>query len=261
MHKTSQILHITPPAEWYIKTAGAYEAPQGKDFPLHHHTTWELVYYRSGQILCQVGDDYYQSEPGMILLTPPYTLHSEQATMAYTNFFVAIDVPAEYPWPRILLDDQKRTFEHIFDAMVYEWRGQSFERERLLGLLVSQLDILLRRMHATQQLPEAEKLVRQVESLIAERFHTSITIKEIAQEVGVSPSYLRTQFAQLRGYSPMHTLQAIRLREAIRLLENSSSNLESIATMCGYDSASHLSRYIRRSTGKSPGMLRKRQKL
>lgn len=258
MHKTSRILHITPPVESYLQVAGAYEAPRGKDFPLHHHETWELVYYRAGQIRCQVGEDFYQSEAGMILLTPPHILHAEYAHTAYANFFVSIDVPAQHSWPLMLLDDQRQTFGHIFEALVREWRGQAPEREEILCSLVSQLDILLRRGHEDQQLSEGERLVRQAEGLIAEGFHTTITIKEIAQQVGVSPSYLRTQFASLRGYSPMDALQATRLREALRLLQTSSSGLESIASMCGYNSASHLSRYIKHATGKRPGMLRKR---
>jgi transcriptional regulator GlxA family with amidase domain len=55
----------------------------------------------------------------------------------------------------------------------------------------------------------------------------------------------------------MSHLQAVRARRAISLLHNSTLTLEAIASMCGYDSASHLSRMVKRSTGKSPGTLRR----
>ena len=88
------------------------------------------------------------------------------------------------------------------------------------------------------------------------RYAQSISVEEVAQHVGMSPSRLRAHFVRLRGRSPQATLQAIRLRQATDLIRHSSLKLEAIADLCGYHSASHLSRYIRRETGKSPGRLR-----
>ena len=54
----------------------------------------------------------------------------------------------------------------------------------------------------------------------------------------------------------MDYLQALRVRSALGMLRNGDAGLETIADACGYDSASHLSRHIKRATGVSPGALR-----
>jgi transcriptional regulator GlxA family with amidase domain len=54
----------------------------------------------------------------------------------------------------------------------------------------------------------------------------------------------------------MSTLQTFRIQRALALISQTDLSLENIAQMSGYDSASHMSRYIKRSTGKSPGAFR-----
>lgn len=255
MHDTPGSLHKTPRPVLCVLGAGLYAAPQGRDYPPHQHSVWELVYYRSGSIPCPIGDELYQSQPGMLLLTPPFTLHAEQAVEAYSNIFIAVDAPAEHPWPRMHLDDTRQTLGNLCSAIASECEGHESDSAEMVQVLMQQLDILLRRAYQ-QPLSTAEQLVRKVERMIAERLSNPVTIKVIAQEVGVSPSYLRAQFAQLRPWSPMEYLQEVRLNQALMLLRSSTSNLATIAAICGYDSPSHLSRYVKRATGKSPGAVR-----
>jgi AraC-like DNA-binding protein len=256
MHDTLHSLHKTPRMPLQIIFAGPYSAPVGKHFPPHQHTSWEVVYYRSGRIPCPVGNEHFESQPGMLLLTPPYMIHAEYAVEAYSNFFIAINAPARHPWPRMLLDDERHTFGNLCAAIVDEWTGQGYDREEMLSLLVNQLDILLLRTRTQPWHSEAERIVREAERLMTEHFTDSLTIRNIAKELGVSTSYLRAQFVRLRGHPPLAHLHTVRLQQALLLLRNSDASLEVIARVCGYDSASHLSRYVKRATGKSPGSLR-----
>jgi len=261
MHPSPGSLHETPRArlelELALEHAGPYEARRGEDFPPHRHSTWELVYYRTGHIECPVGEEVFESRPGMIILTPPGTIHAEYARTAYANYFIAVAAPAQAPWPRVCFDDQERTFGTLFAAVAREWQGQAAERDRLLALLLAQLDILLRREQEQRHLSDGERLVREAERIMEARSATSVTIGEIAGEVGVCPSSLRAQFARRRGRSPRSYLQALRVQRALALIRTSSLTLEEVSGLCGYDSASHLSRHVKRATGRSPGALRR----
>ena len=256
MHGSSKLLHgsLLPAAR--LISAGTWEAPVGKDFPAHQHTTWELVYYRSGNIECPIGDQVYNGQPGVLLTIPPGVVHSELARTAYTNFWVQIDAPADMPWPRVSLDDRENTIRNVCAAIVREYREQPLGYAEMSRLLVWQFDILLQRFQEQQALSTAERLVRQVEHIVAERHATPLKLEEIAQEVGVSSAYLRAQFVRLRGRTPSAHVQAVRVSHALVLLSTSSFTLEAIAQLCGYDSASHLSRHIKRVTGETPGALR-----
>ncbi len=257
MHKTQQMLHKTL-SSVQIVNAGTHEAALGAHLPPHQHVTWEFVYYRTGEPECRLGDAVFACEPGMLLTTPPHTVHSEFAWTAYATYWITIAAPETMPWPRMCMDNVDRTIGHMCTSIVREARRHGPSSDRMLALLAEQLDLLLDRVQEQHGLVPSERLVRAAEQMIEERFATSLMIKDIAEEVGVSCSYLRIQFVQLRGYPPMAYLQTVRVHRSIVLLRNSTLSLETIAGMCGYDSASHLSRMVKRATGSSPGTVRRK---
>ncbi len=256
MHKYAVRLHKTPPSPpLHVWSAGAYEAPQGKDYPLHQHTYWELVYYRAGHIACPIGTELHEAGPGTLLLTPPGTPHAERALTAYANQFVGLQAPADQPWPRVCLDAGGE-IGPVFGALVREWAGEAPGRGEMLTLLAAQLDVLLRRRAGLPPVSEAEELTRRAEALLADGFAARLTVSEAARQVGVTPAALRRAFAQTRGVSPGAYLQAVRGRRALALLRHSTLTLDAVADLCGYHSASHLSRHVKRLAGVPPGALR-----
>ena len=256
MHHSPETMHKTHPSHLRLENAGPYAAAQGRDYPPHRHQTWEIVYYRSGSIEAVVGDEVHPGRPAVLMSIPPRVVHSERARTAYANFWLQIEAPEGQPWPRVCYDDEHATLGHVCGAIVGEWRGRAPGRDEMIDLLLSQLDILLRRSDEQAQLSEGERLVREAERLVQERSGRPVRIKEIARDVGVSPSFLRAHFVRHRGQTPMAYLQAVRVQHALALIRNSNAPLEAIAGACGYDSASHLSRHVKRATGKSPGALR-----
>lgn len=254
MHRTGNVLHKSPHPLFSFTNAGEWSARKGADFPAHKHTFWELVYYRSGSISVSVENEWFDVSPRMVLITPPQTFHSEIARTAYSNFFIGIDAPPDFPWPRVCFDSDDHEFEKVCGAIVNEWRSARPHREAMLSLLLSQLTILLQR-HADQVSP-AETLVRKAEQIIARSFAARPLIEDIARETGTSVSSLRAHFSRLRKRSPLEHLQAIRAEHALTLLRTSNLTLDAVAEMSGYHSASHLSRHVKYATSISPGKFR-----
>lgn len=256
MHTSSECLHKALRARLRLENAGPHDAPKGKDFPPHRHRSWELIYYRDGLVDSVVGGEIHPGRPGVVLTIPPGIVHAEQASAAYSNFWIQIEAPGRLPWPKVCYDDEHGTFGHVYAAVVREWQGRALGREAMLTLLVDQLDLLLRRAHERAHLSEGERLVREAERLLQERSGGPVRINEIAREIGISSSSLCAQFVRRRGRPPMAFLQDLRVQHALALIQNSNAPLEAIAGACGYDSTSHLSRHVKRATGKSPGSLR-----
>jgi AraC-like DNA-binding protein len=241
-----------------VTGSGSYEATAGNEFPAHQHTVWEAVYYRQGHLKVAMGEDIYNIEPGVLLITPPKTMHAEYARTAYANYFITVDAVSAHPWPRMCRDNSEGTIGRICANIVREWNMEGDERETLLALLVQQLDIEIRRTQKQQQLSLPEQLVLEAELIIQQRFTGDIRISEVAHDVGTSVSALRGYFVKYRGCSPKEYLQTVRVRSALDMLRNSTITLEHVASLCGYDSASHLTRYVKRMTGTSPGEFRTR---
>jgi transcriptional regulator GlxA family with amidase domain len=134
--------------------------------------------------------------------------------------------------------------------------GQAADRDRMIDLLLGQLDVHLRRDQEARQVSEAERVVREAECLMQERFAAAVVIETVARDVGVSPSSLRAHFARLRGCAPTAYLRYLRVQHALAMLRESSLTLDAIAPLCGCYSASHLSRCVKQETGRSPGSFR-----
>lgn len=237
--------------------AGIHVAAPGQHFPSHAHGSWEVVYYATGLARCPIGNETYDGTPGTILATPPNTPHAELTSAGYSNRFVQIIAPPDWPWPRVAYDDGERSFGRLFDALTREYMRPARHGDRMTAILVDELDIQLRRAGDDRPISPTESTVAAVERIIEERFAERLRIAEICADLSCSPSALRAHFARLRGTSPRAYLQAVRLRHALGYLRNSTLTLQAIAELCGYDSVSHLSRHVKAATGSSPGALRK----
>lgn len=195
----------------------------------------------------------------MLLVIPPKTSHFDLALTAYEQVYVHLQRSGRYgatAWLQVYRDDHERSLSALFTGLRREWRGCAPNRTEMLALLLRQLDITLCRKSCEPEPTTAEQLVQNAERLLEERLGLSPSIREIAAELGVSTSTLRAHFAKLRGHSPKVYLQGLRRRRALELIGNSDLGLEAIAELCGYYSVSHLSKYIKQVTGRTPGSFR-----
>jgi transcriptional regulator GlxA family with amidase domain len=256
MHNTPHLMHKTLLLPSHLRLTGRVEFRQGLDVEPHHHPILELVYYLEGQIRCRIGEAEVPCRPGMLRLMPPGVLHGERSLTPWACYYILIEAPLAMPWPQLYVDDASGTLGKLCNVLVTEWNGQAPDREAMLGLLLQQIDMLLRRAHTQREETAGERLVRAAEQLFRERFTGPVAVGEVAEALNVSPSYLRAQFVRQRGQTPMAFLQALRVEHAVALIRNSDLSLEAVAKLCGYDSASHLSRNVMRALGRRPGALR-----
>jgi len=92
---------------------------------------------------------------------------------------------------------------------------------------------------------------------LGNEFRKKITIKNIAQELGVSPSYLSRIFKEEVGITPHDFLLSKRIERARRLLSDTNLDIYLIAIESGFSSQSHLTRYFSKQVGLPPSKYRK----
>jgi AraC-like DNA-binding protein len=92
------------------------------------------------------------------------------------------------------------------------------------------------------------RAVRLIETCAA----APLTITEIADAAGLSPSRLHALFRAATGVSPMRYLAAERVRRAGFLLETTDYSVSRIALEVGYGDQSAFTRAFRRETGATP---------
>jgi len=246
-----------------LLAAGQHRAPKGQDFPLHYHRSLELVVYRAGHIVCRVlgasgQEQQLETFPGCVIVMPAGTVHGDVARSAYQHDYLQLE-PLSFPQfnePALYRDTPDHRLERLVADLVAEWHGAQRGCETMVRLLLEQLTITLERVSLETVPDQAERMVRRFEGALEERYAENPSIRALAGELGMGYSSLREQFSKRRGYSPKTFLKTVRVRRALELIGSSSLTLEEVASVSGFDSASHLWRDIKQATGQTPGDFR-----
>jgi len=100
-------------------------------------------------------------------------------------------------------------------------------------------------------------LLAQVFDVIEARYHTPISLADVAAAVGRSPGYLTRQVRQMTGRTVLAWITERRMAEARRALLETDLPVERIATRVSYADPTYLIRQFRRLHGVTPAAWRR----
>lgn len=97
-----------------------------------------------------------------------------------------------------------------------------------------------------------EVYIKTVIDFIYKHFPLKISISEIAEKIGLNPSYLGSIFKKQLGMSPQQFLIQVRMDKACQFMKHPDLTISDIARSVGYDDPLHFSRMFRKLKGMSP---------
>lgn len=159
--------------------------------------------------------------------------------------------------PPVELQATLRLAVAILDEVQHQSPGYAIAAKTKLFELM----IYLSRQYDRTQTTEGRSLLR-LGSVIGElekRYDQPWTIDEMAELAHMSPSNLVRVFRRATGQTPLHYLIQLRVRQAVRLLEDSDLNITQIAYRTGFADGNYFSRQFRKCTGVTPSRYRKTQ--
>jgi AraC family transcriptional regulator len=92
--------------------------------------------------------------------------------------------------------------------------------------------------------------------LLNESYRQSLTLEEIAAQVGVHPIHLSRVFRKHYGYTMGEFMNRLRVQYACRALAGGWSDLAAVAGEAGFADQSHMGRVFKSCTGQTPGKFR-----
>jgi two-component system, response regulator YesN len=108
-----------------------------------------------------------------------------------------------------------------------------------------------------QQTEHADStLVRAVQQFITENYMYDINLAMLAERFNYNTSYFSEWFKAKAGMTLIQYVTEIRMKEAVRLLENTDLNLWDVAELTGFSNASYFSSKFKRMYGMSPSEYR-----
>lgn len=93
--------------------------------------------------------------------------------------------------------------------------------------------------------------------LLKRRYATPITIKQLSQEVALSPYYLIRLFRRVYNQTPHQYLIQVRIARAKELLSSSDLNITDVCAEVGFESLGSFSALFRSTVGLSPSAYRR----
>ncbi|MBQ4051712.1 MAG: AraC family transcriptional regulator [Oscillospiraceae bacterium] len=143
----------------------------------------------------------------------------------------------------------RRCLKRIYDA-----RGNGPAAEaRMLGGLYLFLGALMEEPGGGQpRQSTARQYVDQAVRYISRNFSRDITIEDIADAVGISPSHLYRVFSQELSMAPTKFLTQYRIAEACTLLRSGGMTVGEVAASVGFSDPLYFSRVFKKVKGSSP---------
>ena len=92
---------------------------------------------------------------------------------------------------------------------------------------------------------------------IEECLSDNLTLAGIAKAAGVSAARLNSEFKRSTKLAPHQYVLNARVRRANALLMSTDLSLAQIALECGFSNQQHMTRMVRRITGRTPGAIRR----
>ena len=92
---------------------------------------------------------------------------------------------------------------------------------------------------------------------IRDHYQEKIYIRDLASLIGLNEQYFCRFFKKAIGMSPIEYLNEYRIRQAVRLLKDSSLPVTEICLDCGYNNMGNFLRKFRKYTGTTPLQYRK----
>ena len=233
----------------------------GRKLPSHTHESayFGLLLAGSYSEKCtQRSADY---DPFTMGFHPPALTHSDEVGRCGSRMF-CVELRDSY-LSRIRPSLTAPQFVPELCASEVTWLGlrlyRSFAGETLADLELEELcGDMLERVSGSQLCEEKSRpawLDRALE-LLHGSYRESLTLEEIAAQIGVHPIHLSRVFRKYYRCTMADFVNRLRVQFACRALSSSWADLALVASEAGFADQSHLGRVFKSYTGQTPGKFR-----
>ena len=250
------------------------------------HEPWEMVYVDKGEMVVTAGTDTYLLKSGEAAFHCPHEFHNlrtngqKAANVIVMSFHC--DSPIMQAFERKILSlnaqeksclasiikESEATFCHFDNVYSHEEAPCvdlvpreiiPFGAQQIIKNLFEYFLILIYRHKDNirfdaravpiNQLHHHAQIAVKVQEYLAEHYAERITLETLAASPNISISQLKRIFKEHTGDSVITYLTSLRIKEAKRMIQESSMNFSQIAVAVGYDNIYYFSSVFKKHTG------------
>lgn len=240
---------------------------RGTDFA-NFHESLEILYFKRGDGYVKYNGEALKIKAGDIVIVNSYVTHQifaatdelERICLIIDNDFCKRNnVDASRLRFKAVIGDKAMC--ELLDKLSEVFAGSSsFKALEINSLLLNILLYICKNfIISSTEAPEAyiaHSFIPDVIEYIKKNFEMKLTVDEIADYAGLSKYHFLREFKKYTGYTLTNYINIIRCEYAKELLNNSSSEIKSIAISCGFNTTSYFTDTFKKITGMLPSEYR-----
>lgn len=265
-----EINSLIPAKIYYGNTKG-----ENTHYPMHWHNNIEIILVLSGEIKARVNNIDYLVKPGEILFVNSSELHETEANNK--NEIEAITILLSYEfvkqyYPKIDsyyfdFEGKEDEVEKIKELMIkcseeYRKKGEIYEL-KVSMLLMELCSILIENCKVKRDTKniviKEERSMDNVKKAIAymeDNYEINLSLKDIAYEIGMAPTYFERFFKKNTGETFYSYLNKIRLYYSYKELINTEHSITEIALNNGFANVKSFIEIFKKNYDMTPGKYR-----
>jgi len=155
------------------------------------------------------------------------------------------------------------TYAYLYKEIISELQNCRVGYRELCQMYLRQIFLLIQRSRQ-ERTPTVSSYIQEemdyARRYFNEHYNEEINIEAYAQTRNMSVSWFIRNFKQVTMKSPMQYILAVRINNAVSLLESTDYNVTEISAIVGYDNPLYFSRIFKKQKGLSPSDYRKKLK-
>lgn len=249
----------------------------------HFHSSYEIYVLMSGKREFFIQDRTMVIGEGDIVIVSPNILHRTTNAEKPEHERLVINIHERYlaavnssyrdamqpllkkEYTIVKCSPQEDLFvKELSESLLRELEGQQPGFEMYMQTLVLQLLILCSRhlkKHDPRTLESPSPMHERISEIVRYingHYMQELSLHTLAERFYVSPYYLSRFFKEATGFTFVEYLNSVRIKEAKKLLEQSSMKVSLIAKKVGFGSVTHFGRVFKTVTGHAPLHFRSR---
>lgn len=235
-------------------------------FPNHFHDYYVIGFIENGQRYLSCKNKSYNVGPGDLTIFNPNDNHTcEQIynrTLDYRCINIQLDVIK-----KVALEITNREYVPYFkENVLYNsdlvpslrelhrmimQEDKDFKKEEIFLFVMEQLITEYSEGNSSVDLQEPNTEVNSICEFLSKNYWKNISLNDLSELIGISKYHLLRSFTKQKGISPYSYLEAVRINEAKKFLEQGISPLE-VALKTGFTDQSHFTNFFKKFIGITP---------
>ncbi len=239
------------------------EKEQGFIFPGEAHPMPELTYVDQGSLHSVVDGQDLLLEQGDFMVYMPDQWHMQYADMGVAPRFVTVSFELKGQDLEQLRGRKAKAPQQAVTLLQQMLREQespdALSGDMMIAMLNQLLVILLRQVDAPSAKPKSSNslnsendIIRRAQQYISKHIRKKLTVPLVAEQAGVSASYLTALFHKQLQISPGEYIRRVKLQESKQMIRENAMTFTEIAAALQYSTVHHFSRQFKEKFGITP---------